>query len=544
MTSKPWLKNYEPNVPAHIEYPPITIPQFLLDTKERHPQYIASTFNDTDITYRELNAKVNGMAHALKSLGVKKGTHCALFLPNTPTYVIAYYAVLKIGAVVVNINVGIQGEELVDSLKTSEAKVIISLDVFIQNIYRIIQNTSIGIVIIHSVFGLEKKMKFEGVPLPLIFNDLVAAHPTHEPDWECRPGDPAVLQFTSGATGKPKAAILTHKTIVANIMQTDKWVNISEAGNDAVLCIIPFFHVFGMNACLNLSVHKGYRMILMPRFDWLDLIPLLSVIEKYKPISLSAVPSLWTALLMSTRGTKEFFLPLLVPVSGGAPLPARVYDQYEKLTGRKIYEAYGLSEASSAALFAPYPKGAPRGSIGVPLPDTDARIVDFDTGTKELAPGEVGELTIRGPQIMQGYYGNEALTREVLRDDWLYTGDLARMDDEGFFYLVDRKDDLIITSGFNVYPSSVEGVLVKHPSVKEATVVGAPDRIRGQAVTAYVVIEADQKADREDLLVFCRDRLPDFKVPRTIHFVGQIPRNPIGKPLRKSLKSEGEEQGG
>ena len=544
MTSKPWLKNYEPGVPAHIKYPPITIPQLLLDTKERHPQYIATTFNDTDITYGELNAKVNGMAHALKSLGVKKGTHCVLFLPNTPTYVIAYYAVLKIGAVVVNINVGIQGEELVDSLKTSEAKVIISLDVFIQNVYRVIQNTSIGIVIIHSVFGLEKKMKFEGVPTPLIFNDLVAAHPTHEPDWECRPDDPAVLQFTSGSTGRPKAAILTHQTIVANIIQTVEWINISETGNDAVLCIIPFFHVFGMNACLNLSVYKGYRMILIPHFAWLDLIPLLTIIKKYKPISLPAVPSLWTALLMSPRATKELFLPLLVPVSGGAPLPARVHGQYEELTGRKIYEAYGLSEASSAALFAPYPKGAPPGSIGVPLPDTEARIVDFDTGTKELTPGEIGELTIRGPQIMQGYYGNEALTREVLRDGWLYTGDLARMDDEGFFYLVDRKDDLIITSGFNVYPSIVEGVLVRHPVVKEAAVVGAPDRIRGQAVKAYVVLETDQKADKEDILAFCRDCLPDFKVPRTIHFVDQIPRNPIGKPLRKSLRPEGENQGG
>jgi len=542
VTSNPWLKNYEPGVPAHIKYPPITIPQLLLDTKERHPQYIATTFNDTDITYGELNAKVNGMAHALKSLGVKKRTHCVLFLPNTPTYVIAYYAVLKIGAVVVNINVGIQGEELVDSLKISEAKVIISLDVFIQNVYRVIQNTSIGIVIIHSVFGLEKKMKFEGVPTPLIFNDLVAAHPTHEPDWECRPDDPAVLQFTSGSTGRPKAAILTHQTIVANIIQTVEWVNLSETGNDAILCIIPFFHVFGMNACLNLSVYKGYRMILIPRFDWLDLIPLLTVIKKYKPISLPAVPSLWTALLMSPRATKELFLPLRVPVSGGASLPARVHDQYEELTGRKIYEAYGLSEASSAALFAPYPKGAPRGSIGVPLPDTEARIVDFDTGTKELAPGEVGELTIRGPQIMQGYYGNEALTGEVLRDGWLYTGDLARMDDEGFFYLVDRKDDLIITSGFNVYPSIVEGVLVRHPVVKEAAVVGVPDRIRGQAVTAYVVLEADQKADREDIFAFCRARFPDFKVPRTIHFVDQIPRNPIGKPLRKSLRPAGEDQ--
>jgi len=543
MDRKPWLKSYDPRVPAHIEYPPFTIPQFLQDTSTAHPQYIATTFNDTDITYGALNAKVNGMAHALAALDVKKGDRCALFLPNTPTYVIAYYAVLKLGAVVVNINVGIQGEELADSLRTSETTVMISLDIFIQNIYRIIKNTLVRTVIIHSVFGLEQKMKFEGVPRPLIFNDLVAAQPTGEPVWACRPDDLAVLQFTSGATGKPKAAMLTHKTIVANIMQTASWVNIAEAGNDAVLCIIPFFHVFGMNACLNLAVKKGYRMILVPLFNWLDLVPLLNLIEKYRPLYLPAVPSLWTALLMSPRATRELFAPLLMPVSGGAPLPAKVHNQYEALTGRKIYEAYGLSEASAAALFAPHPQGAPPGSIGVPLPDTEVRIVDLETGTQELPIGEVGEMIIKGPQIMKGYYGNETLTRQALREGWLFTGDLARMDAAGFFYLVDRKDDLIITNGFNVYPSSIEDVLVNHPAVKEAAVVGAPDRIRGQAVTAYIVLKDEQTAGREEILAFCRKNMPDFKVPRNVHFVKQIPRNPIGKPLRKSLKPEGEGSG-
>jgi long-chain acyl-CoA synthetase len=368
----------------------------------------------------------------------------------------------------------------------------------------------------------------------------VTAHGHDEPVWACEPDDLAVLQFTSGATGKPKAAMLTHKTIVANIMQTLAWVNAEEAGNDAVLCIIPFFHVFGMNACMNLAVCKGYRMILVPRFDWLDLIPLIAMIETYKPISLPAVPGLWTALLMSSRATQDLFSPLQVPVSGGAPLPSKVGEQYEALTGHKIYVAYGLSEASSAALFAPFPQGAPPGSIGLPLPDTDCRIVDMDTGMTELPPGEVGELTIQGPQVMRGYYGNPALTAKVLRDGRLCTGDLARMDKDGFFYLVDRKDDLIITSGFNVYPSAVEDVLIAHPAVKEAAVIGTPDRIRGQAVTAYVVLEEGQKADRDAILAFCRDRLPDFKMPRMIHFVGQIPRNPIGKPLKKSLKPDAE----
>jgi len=543
MASRPWLKNYEPHVPAGIQYPDKTIPQFLSDTQGKHPRYIACTFNDIDTTYEELNGKVNGMAHALKGLGVKKGDRIAMLLPNAPTYIIAYYAVLKIGAVVVNINVGTQGEELKSHLRSSEAKVVISLDIFVQNLYRIIADTHVEAVIIHSVFGLEKKLKpEEGLPAVLIFNDLVAAHPKEEPRWECLPQDLAVLQYTSGATGVPKAAMLTHKSIVASITQILAWLQVPDAGNAAVLCIIPFFHVFGMNACLNLSVAKGYRMILMPRFDWLDLIPLLTVIEKYRPISVPAVPSLWAALLSSPRAGSELFAPVAVPTSGGAPLPEWVQKRYKELTGRRIYEAYGLSEASSAALFAPYPGGAPGGSIGVPLPDTEARIVQIEKGLEEVAPGEVGELLLKGPQIMQGYWRNDPLTRRTLQDGWLHTGDLARMDEEGFFYLVDRRDDLIITGGLNVYPSDVENVLAAHPALKEAAVVGTPDRMRGQAVTAYVVLQDNATVAREDLIAFCREHMPDFKIPKAIHIVKKIPRNPVGKALRKALRPEGGEK--
>ncbi len=351
------------------------------------------------------------------------------------------------------------------------------------------------------------------------------------------PDDLAVLQFTSGSTGTPKAAMLTHRSVISSVVQTIAWVNVVESVNDAVLCIIPFFHVFGMNACLNLSVQKAYRMILVPRFDWLDLLPLIDMIDKYKPISLPAVPGLWSALMMSSRVTKELLMPLRVPVSGGAPLPPKVADQYHTLTGRRIYVAYGLSEASSAAIFAPYPEGAPAGSIGLPLPDTDCRIVDIETG-EQLPDGEIGELSIRGPQIMKGYYGNDELTAKTLDGGWLHTGDLARIDEKGFFYLVDRKDDLIITSGFNVYPSAVEDVIQSHAAVKEVAVIGVPDRLRGEAVTAYIVLQDNEQADRDEILAHCRKNLPDFKIPRAVHFVRQIPRNPIGKPLKKMLTPE------
>jgi long-chain acyl-CoA synthetase len=426
-------------------------------------------------------------------------------------------------------------------LNNSGAKVVVTLDLFAQNLYNVVKNTGVKTVILHSVFGLEKKMSLEeGMPHPQVFSEVLASvESAAEPSVEISPADVAVLQYTSGSTGAPKAATLTHYNIVASVLQSDTWMGVKGAGNAAVMCVIPFFHVFGMSSCLLVSVLKGYRMILLPRIDLMDILSLMKMLETYKPISFPAVPSLWSAIMsLPPEAASAQFSSIQVAISGGAPLPLSVHDKFEELTGRKIMEAYGLSEASSATHITPYPTGAPRGSIGLPLPDTEVRIMDMETGQKEYKLGEVGELVVKGPQIMQGYWNNQELTAAVLRNGWLYTGDMARMDKDGYFYLVDRKDDLIISNGFNIYPGQIEDVLKRHPKVKDAAVIGIPDRTKGQAVIAVIALKEGLQGDKEEFLQYCKENMPDYRLPKTILIRDEIPRDPAGKLLRRILRQD------
>ena len=430
-----WLNNYDDGVQSSLEYPGITLPQLLVDTAADYPDYISTTFNGNDITYREMDEKVNAFARALLDMDVKRGDRVALILPNSPTYVIATYAVMKLAAIVVNINVMTHGEELASFVNDSGSRVVVTLDIFLQNVVDIVGDTCLEEIVIHSVFDMEKKIDIsKGSPEINIFNDLVSAFSVDGLPLMCRVDDVAVLQYP----------------------------DVTEY--------------------------------------------LLSAIE--------------------------------IASAGGAPVPLWVQDKYKKLTGRKLSVAYGLSEASSSTHIAPFKTGAPPGSIGVPLPDTDARIVDLETGKQACLNGEIGELIIKGPQIMQGHWNNKALTELALRDGWLYTGDLGYMDENGYFYIVDRKDDLIISSGFNVYPSDIENALVKHEGVKDAGVIGAPDPIRGESIVAFVVMEEGVPFDLEELFKHCREHLPEFKVPRRIRPRGEIPYNRVGKPLRKVLREE------
>jgi long-chain acyl-CoA synthetase len=538
---KTWLQQYERRVSPSIAYPEIPIHHFLVDTVAKHPDYIAVIFNEIQISYRELNERVNRFASALQKAGVEKGDRIAFFLVNSPIYVVAFFAVLKLGAVVVNLNVGIQGEELVRCLNHSGAKMIITLDLFIMNINKVIKKTGVKSVILHSVLGLEKKISLEeGVPKPRLYQDVLSSvEVAEEPTIPISPRDLAVLQYTSGSTGSPKAAMLTHAIVVASVKQSDSWVGIEGGGNAAVVCIIPFFHVFGMSACLLISVLRGYRMILLPRIDLMDILSLMKVLETHRPISFPAVPSLWAAILsLPPEAVRGYLSSIQVATSGGALLPSWVHERFEKFTGRKMMEAYGLSEASSATHMTPYPSGGPRGSIGVPLPDTEAKIMDIQTGEEECPVGETGELVVKGPQVMQEYWDNQELTKIALRQGWLYTGDLARMDQDGFFYLVDRKDDLIIASGFNIYPSQIEEVLKKHPKIKDAAVIGTQDRIRGQGILAILVLKEGMQGEKEEFFKFCKENMPDYRVPKAILFRNDIPRDPAGKVLKRILKQE------
>ncbi|MCJ7772642.1 MAG: AMP-binding protein, partial [Desulfobacterales bacterium] len=441
--------------------------------------------------------------------------------------------------IVANINVMYHGDDLKNLINNSGAKIIVTLDLFVQNALKIIKDTSVENIIIHSVMGVEKTIeKDKDVPELIIFNDLVSSQSTSEPNLDCANTDIAVLQYTSGATGMPKAVSLTHQSIISNVIQISSWNPVIYDENPSVICILPFFHVFGMTVCLHVSVFKGYRMILLPMFDWSNIVDILDLLKKYRPISFPAVPTLWAALVSYPNVTKDHFSSIEIASGGGSPMPVWVQEKYKKLTGKCIVEAYGLSEASSSTHINPFHGRALPGSIGIPLPDTDAMIVDIEKTNNQCPIGDVGELAVKGPQIMNGYWENPELTKKALHDGWLYTGDLARMDKNGFFFLIDRKDDMILSKGFNVYPTEVEKILAEHKGVKEACVVGLPDRFGGSSITAFLVLEKEASADKKELLDYCREKLPAFKMPKIIKFIDEIPKNRIGKPLRRILREQ------
>ncbi len=540
--NRPWAKHYDQPVPEPFTFPETTLDRMFVAAVASHPDWVALSYNDEDTTYGQLNERVNRFAHGLRSLGVAKGDRVALMLPTSPVYPMAAVAAHKIGAVIVNIGVMTKGPEFAAILRATGARVLVTLDVFLPNIHTSLAAAGVEHLVLHSVQGLEKKLPPLAVtPVPL--DQLLRSHPATEPPAVAEPGDLAVLQMTSGTSGRPKAVMLTHRNIVANLHQIETFRTTAGRSNASVICLLPFFHVFGFTICFQLSVLRGYRMVLVPRFDPLAVLPLLGLLEKYRPVeSLPAVPGLWIALtkhLEASSATRELLAGIEMPSCGGAPLPPGVKERYFQLTGRRLHEAYGLSEASSTTHMTPLSKSCPAGSIGIPLPGTDARIADLENSDRSLDPGEVGELAVRGPQVMGGYWQAPVETESTakLRDGWLFTGDLARMDAEGFFYLVDRKDDMIITSGFNVYPSEVEAVLKSHPGVADAVVVGAPDASRGRSIVARIVPRDGSQLTDAQVFEHCRARLPDYKVPRRVLFVAEIPKSPVGKPQRRELRN-------
>jgi long-chain acyl-CoA synthetase len=543
---RPWLKYYEQTVPENFIFPETTLDRIFMNTVAKYPGWIACTYNDEDITYQQLNERVNRFAHGLISLGVKKGDHVALMLPTSPAYPIAAEAIHKLGAVIVNIGVMTKGNDFTAIFRASGAKILLTLDIFLQNIHMSLAGAGVEHLILHSVFGLEKKL----LPLQVDFiylDKLNAGQSTDEIVSASAPDDLALLQMTSGTSGRPKAVMLTHRNIVSNLYQIESFRPQVTPNNGAVICMLPFFHVFGFAICFQLSVFRGYRMVLVPRFDPFAVLPIMGMLEKYKPVSLPAVPGLWGVLtrhLEDKPGRAELLSSIEMPTSGGAYIQPSVKERFYKITGRHIHEAYGLSEASSTTHMTPLTRVSPPGSIGIPIPGTDAKITDINDPDKKLETGMVGELAIFGPQIMKGYWNlpEETESTARVRNGWLYTGDLARMDEDGFFYIVDRKDDMIIISGFNVYPSEIESVLKNHSGVADAVVIGVKDSARGQFIEARVVLREGESTTQSELLEHCRTNLADYKIPRRILIVKDIPKSPVGKPLRRELRNQTEEK--
>jgi long-chain acyl-CoA synthetase len=532
---RPWSRHYDREVTQPLLVPDVTLDQLLTATAAAHPAWVATSYADQDMTYGQLEERANRFANALRAIGVAKGDRVALLLPNSPLYPIAAYAVHKLGAVIVNIGVMIKGPGLAAITRLTGARVLATLDVFLPAIHGALPASGIEHLIVHPVAGTEKQLP-PLAPTPRYFDELLRSHPSQAPERVGAPDDLALLQVTSGTTGAPKVVMHSHRAIVANLHQMKACVATPEQENPAVICLLPFFHVFGFLVCLQLSVLKGHRMVLVPRFDPLSVLPLLGLIEKYRPLSVPGVPGLWAVLVSAAAAdpkARELLAGLAMPSCGGAPLSPVIQRRFEELTGRRLGVAYGLSEAPATHI-TPVTRPLRPGSMGIPLPGTDARIVDLGDRTRVLPPGEIGELAVRGPQAMLGYWQPaEGNATACVQDGWLYTGDLARCDADGYFSIVDRKDDLIITSGFNVYPSEVEAALRSHPAVADVAVAGRPDAVRGQVVEARVVLREGATAGEEELLEHCRRNLPEHKVPRRILLVAEIPKSPTGKPLRQ-----------
>ncbi|NYE58437.1 long-chain-fatty-acid--CoA ligase [Carboxydothermus ferrireducens] len=532
--AKPWLKHYSEGVRASLNYPEKTLHELFWETTEKYPGLTATVFLGQEMTYKELGEKIKRFTNALSKLGIKKGDRVAVMLPNCPEFVISYFAILTLGGIVVQTNPMYVERELEYQLNDSGAETIILLDVLYPRANAVKGNTALKNLIVVNI-PLIGTYPGEFGPGVYKFNDLISDSEPNSPEVTVTPDDVAVLQYTGGTTGISKGAMLTHKNLVANVYQVREFSNgIFFDGQERILTALPLFHVYGMTCCMNLATCFGGTMILIPKFD---ATLLLQHIQRYRPTSFPGAPTMYVALLNHPDLTKYDLRSINVCVSGSAPLPVEVQTKFEEVTGAVVVEGYGLSEASPVTHCNPIRGTRKIGSIGVPYSDTIAKIVDIETG-EELPPGQIGELVVKGPQVMKGYWNRPEETARALKDGWLYTGDLAKMDEDGFFYIVDRKKDMIIAGGYNIYPREVEEVLYQHPKVKEAIVVGVPDPYRGETVKAFIVVKEGETLTEQEVIEFCNAHLARYKVPRLVEFRSELPKTAVGKVLRRQLREE------
>ncbi|GAX90157.1 long-chain-fatty-acid--CoA ligase [Effusibacillus lacus] len=514
-----------------IEIPVHPVFQLLTNTAAKYPEQTAVRYNDEAYTYRQLKENVDSLAAALANLGLQKGDRAAVMFPNCPQYMIAYYAVLQAGGIVVQVNPHYTEHELKHILQDSGAKWVLTSDEQTGKLLAVRSQTAIERIILfgpcpdspdHTLLHAEK---------------LIASCPPCPPQPEIdAKEDVAVLQYTGGTTGRSKGVMLTHYNLVANAYQS-YWASsqVLQIPGEVTLGISPLYHVYGMTSCMNVSVLIGGTVILLSGFDRDEVI---EIIAKYRPTLFPGVPTMYIALLNHPKSGETDLTCLKVCNCGSAPMPVEVIHQFEAKTGARIVEGYGLSEASPVTHRNPVQGIRKAGSIGIPLVHTEARIVDLETGGRTLSTGEAGELVVKGPQVMKGYWNNPEETRAALREGWLYTGDIAMMDEDGYYYIVGRKKELIITGGLNVYPKEVEEVLYQHPAVQEAAVVGIPDSYRGEAVKAYVVPKQGQSVTEEELIDFCRSQLSPYKAPRSVELRSSLPKTTVGKILKRTLVEE------
>jgi long-chain acyl-CoA synthetase len=552
---RPWFRYYEEGVPSRVAVPDTTLPGLLDHTAARVPGKVAFRFfldprlPVPTLTWAEVRERTLRFATGLFQLGVRKGDRVAIMLPNCPEFVVAFYGALRIGAIPVDTNPMYVAREMREQLDDSGAETLVLLDQLFPRLREIHAATRVRRVIVVDLteglpwparvlarFAQSRRGERPRVPAETdvsFFHELLREYPPTPPGASLRSRDVALLQYTGGTTGTPKGAMLTHRNLVANALQARSWFPRLRDARETILGALPLFHVYGLLAH-TLGVVAAAESILLPR-------PrpeaVLEALHRFRPTLFPGVPTLYAGIVDHPRAADFDLRTGTECLSGAAPLPPSLVERFEALTGGRLVEGYGLTETSPLTHGNTVHGERRVGSIGVPVPGTDARIVDLDSG-EPLPPGREGELEVRGPQVMLGYWKRPAETAEVLRDGWLRTGDICRMDAEGWFYVVDRKKEMIDASGFKVVPREVEEVLLMHPAVAEAVVAGVPDAYRGETVKAFVVLRPGQEATAEEIASFCRLHLAAFKIPRQVEFRRELPKSLVGKYLRRVLVDE------
>lgn len=559
----PWLRHYEQGVPAHIDIPDRPLTWILDQTVSRFPSQTAFIYYGTRLSYARFSSLANRFAAALLRLGIKKGDRIAIALPNIPQYPIAFYGALRAGAVVVPTNPLYTEREMQHQLADSGARVIVMLDMFYPTVRAVRANTALEHIILTSPADFLPPLLRTLYPLaqrnakhpePRLtgeerrkdttlhnMNSMLESHTKGGIEVFNLPerasgNDLAVLQYTGGTTGLSKGAMLTHRNLLANALQTRNWDIQARDAGEIMLCVAPFFHVYGMTVGMNLSILAAATMVLLPQFKAPEVV---KTIRRYHPTQLPGIPTMYIAIMREMGKHAAALRSINVCISGASPLPAKVRIDWEKLTQGRLVEGYGLSEAAPVTHCNPLNGDIRDGSVGLPLPNVEAAILDEKTGVPMLVGG-VGEIAVKGPNIMQGYWNQPGETANIFINGWMRTGDIGKMDEEGYFYVVDRSKDMILASGFNIYPREVEEVLYHHPAVAEVAVLGVPDPYRGETVAAVIVLKtgyAPTDETRADIIAYSKKELTPYKVPKIVEFRESLPKTLVGKVLKRELKN-------
>jgi long-chain acyl-CoA synthetase len=544
--SRPWLKHYDPQVPSHLTYPRIPLYRILDETAAKHPNDPCTNFFGKQLTYHQIKQLSDRFAASIRRMGTRKGDRVVLLLPNSPQFIVAYYGLLKTGAVIVPLNPLSAERELEFYLTDSEAEVAITIPLFLKKLASLVGKTPLK----HIVYS--RLADFLPFPLSLVqgfreqklvravrgatlidFKELLKQE--LRPDWSLEPVQPeemAVLIYSGGTTGIAKGIMLSHFNLVANAHQIIAWANLTN--EQGVLAVLPLFHGFGMSVTMNSAIFAGGEITLVPRFNAKQV---AKTIQKRKPSFFIGVPTMFVQLSNLPNIHRYDFSSLRGIFVGAAPLTKAIKDNFEKKTGGRMIEGYGLTEAVTAIMANPYKGMHKVGSIGIPFSDVDMKIVSLDDGHM-LPPGELGEIVLRSPTVMLGYYKNPEETRKAIVDGWLQTGDIGYVDGDGYFYITDRKKELIIVGGFNVFPREIDELIYQHPKVKEGIAVGIPDPRKGERIKVYIVLKTGETATAEEFIAYFKERLTPYKVPSEIEFRTELPKSMIGKILRRALREE------